>query len=100
MILRVEPGGGLTREVETPLPSNSPHDHMILRVDLVGSQAVAFVEAHGGGQADAHTCMRFLDYVLAVPAAAAQTMLADVALVRPDQVRPPRAVGGVGLTWL
>jgi hypothetical protein len=28
---------GLTREVETPLPSNSPHDHMILRVDLVGS---------------------------------------------------------------
>jgi hypothetical protein len=23
--------GGLTREVETPLPSNSPHDHMILR---------------------------------------------------------------------
>jgi hypothetical protein len=27
--------GGLTRE--TPLPSNSPHDHMILRVDLVGS---------------------------------------------------------------
>jgi hypothetical protein len=29
--------GGLTREVETPLPSNSPHDHMILRVDLVDS---------------------------------------------------------------
>jgi hypothetical protein len=29
--------GGLTREVETPLPSNSPHDHMILRVDRVGS---------------------------------------------------------------
>jgi hypothetical protein len=29
--------GGLTREVETPLPSNSPHEHMILRVDLVGS---------------------------------------------------------------
>jgi hypothetical protein len=29
--------GGLTREVETPLPSNSPHDHMILRGDLVGS---------------------------------------------------------------
>jgi hypothetical protein len=29
--------GGLTREVETPLPSSSPHDHMILRVDLVGS---------------------------------------------------------------
>jgi hypothetical protein len=28
---------GLTREVERPLPSNSPHDHMILRVDLVGS---------------------------------------------------------------
>jgi hypothetical protein len=26
---------GLTREVETPLPSYSPHDHMILRVDLV-----------------------------------------------------------------
>jgi hypothetical protein len=23
--------------VETPLPSNSPHDHMILRVDLVDS---------------------------------------------------------------
>ena len=23
--------GGLTREVETPLPSNSPHDHMVLR---------------------------------------------------------------------
>jgi hypothetical protein len=31
--------GGLTREVETPLPSNSPRDHMILRVDLVGSHA-------------------------------------------------------------
>jgi hypothetical protein len=30
--------GGLTREVETPLPSNSPHGHMILRVDLVGSR--------------------------------------------------------------
>jgi hypothetical protein len=29
--------GGLTREVETPLPSNSPHDPMILRGDLVGS---------------------------------------------------------------
>jgi hypothetical protein len=29
--------GGLTREVETPLPSNSPHDPMMLRVDLVGS---------------------------------------------------------------
>jgi hypothetical protein len=29
--------GGLTREVETPSPSNSPHDHIILRVDLVGS---------------------------------------------------------------
>jgi hypothetical protein len=29
--------GGLTREVETPLPSNSPHDHMLLRVNLVGS---------------------------------------------------------------
>jgi hypothetical protein len=29
--------GGLTREVDTPLPSNSPHDHMILRVDLVDS---------------------------------------------------------------
>jgi hypothetical protein len=29
--------GGLTREEETPLPSNSPHDHMILREDLVGS---------------------------------------------------------------
>jgi hypothetical protein len=29
--------GGLTREVETPLPSHSPHDHMILRGDLVGS---------------------------------------------------------------
>jgi hypothetical protein len=28
---------GLTREAETPLPSNSPRDHMILRVDLVGS---------------------------------------------------------------
>jgi hypothetical protein len=28
--------GGLTREVETPLPSNSPHDPMILRVDLGG----------------------------------------------------------------
>jgi hypothetical protein len=34
-----ERGGGLTREVERPLPSNSPHDHMILRVDLVGSHA-------------------------------------------------------------
>jgi serine/threonine protein kinase len=29
--------GGLTREVETPLPSNSPHDHMILREHLVDS---------------------------------------------------------------
>jgi hypothetical protein len=29
--------GGLTREVETPLPSNSPHDHMMLGVELVGS---------------------------------------------------------------
>jgi hypothetical protein len=29
--------GGLTREVDTPLPSNNPHDHMILRVELVGS---------------------------------------------------------------
>jgi hypothetical protein len=29
--------GGLTREVESPLPSNSPHGHMILREDLVGS---------------------------------------------------------------
>ena len=27
----------LTREVETPLPSNSPHGRMILRVDLTGS---------------------------------------------------------------
>jgi hypothetical protein len=27
--------GGLTQEVETPLPSNSPHGHMMLRVDLV-----------------------------------------------------------------
>jgi hypothetical protein len=35
---------GLTREVETPLPSNSPHDHMILRVDLVGAHT-------GGGNA-------------------------------------------------
>jgi hypothetical protein len=24
--------------VETPLPSNSPHDHMILREELVGSR--------------------------------------------------------------
>jgi hypothetical protein len=30
-------GPGLTRELETPLRSNSPHDHMILRVELVGS---------------------------------------------------------------
>jgi hypothetical protein len=31
-ICAIESGpGGLTREVETPLPSNSPHDHMILR---------------------------------------------------------------------
>jgi hypothetical protein len=36
MILRVEPGG-LTWEVERSLPSNSPHDHMTLRVELVGS---------------------------------------------------------------
>ena len=35
VILRVDLVG-LTREVETPLPSNSPHDHVILRVDLVG----------------------------------------------------------------
>jgi hypothetical protein len=27
---------GLTREVETPLPSTSPHDPMMLRVDLGG----------------------------------------------------------------
>jgi hypothetical protein len=26
--------GGLTREVESPVPSNNPHDHMILRVEL------------------------------------------------------------------
>jgi hypothetical protein len=33
-----ESTGGLTREVETPLPSNSPHDHMLLRERaLVGS---------------------------------------------------------------
>ena len=33
--------GGLhsTGGMETPLPSNSPHDHMILRVELVGSHA-------------------------------------------------------------
>jgi hypothetical protein len=31
--------GGLTRDMETPLPSNSPHDHMILRVHLVDSHA-------------------------------------------------------------
>jgi hypothetical protein len=30
--------GGLTREVETPLPSNSPRAHMILRVDVVDSR--------------------------------------------------------------
>jgi hypothetical protein len=36
MILRVALGGP-TREVKTPLPSNSPHDRMISRVDLVGS---------------------------------------------------------------
>ena len=29
--------GGLTREVEMSLPSYSPHDQMILRVDLMGS---------------------------------------------------------------
>jgi hypothetical protein len=34
---RLQVSGGLTREVETPLPSNSPRDHMVLRVDLVGS---------------------------------------------------------------
>jgi hypothetical protein len=39
--------GGLTREVETPLPSNSPHGHMILRGDRVwahtgGGNALAF----------------------------------------------------------
>jgi hypothetical protein len=28
---------GLAQEVETPLPSNSPHDHMILRVEQVDS---------------------------------------------------------------
>jgi hypothetical protein len=37
---------GLTREVETPLPSHSPHDHLILRGDLVahtgGGNALAF----------------------------------------------------------
>jgi hypothetical protein len=36
MILRVNLGG-LTREVETPSPSNSPHEHMILRVALVNT---------------------------------------------------------------
>jgi hypothetical protein len=37
MRLRVDLGGGLhTREVETPLPSNRPHEHMRLRVDLCG----------------------------------------------------------------
>jgi hypothetical protein len=35
--VRASGAGGLTREVETPLPSNSPHEHMILRVELVGS---------------------------------------------------------------
>jgi hypothetical protein len=39
--------GGLTRELEAPLPSNSPHDHMILRVELWwahtgGGNALAF----------------------------------------------------------
>jgi hypothetical protein len=34
---REERVGGLTREVETPSPSYSPHDHMILRVDRVDS---------------------------------------------------------------
>jgi hypothetical protein len=29
--------GGLAHEVDTPLPSKSPHDQMILRVDLVDS---------------------------------------------------------------
>jgi hypothetical protein len=29
--------GGLTREVDRPLPSNHPHDRMMLRVDLVDS---------------------------------------------------------------
>jgi hypothetical protein len=29
--------GGFTRELETPSPSNSPRDPMILRGDLVGS---------------------------------------------------------------
>ena len=32
---RVDLVGSHTGEVETPLPSNSPHDHMILRGDLV-----------------------------------------------------------------
>jgi hypothetical protein len=36
--------GGLTRAVETPLPSNSPHDPMISRVDRVDSYT-------GGGNA-------------------------------------------------
>ena len=33
--MRVRVRRAHAREVETPLPSNSPHDHMILRVDLV-----------------------------------------------------------------
>jgi hypothetical protein len=36
MILRVDRVGS-TREAETPLHSNSPHDQMILRVELVDS---------------------------------------------------------------
>jgi hypothetical protein len=35
MCERESGAGGLAWEVETPLPSNSSHDHMILRVDLV-----------------------------------------------------------------
>jgi hypothetical protein len=45
--LRESGPGGLTREVETPLPSNSPHDHMILRVDLVDSHALTLASVAG-----------------------------------------------------
>ena len=50
-------------------------------------EVVAFTAAHGQqGAGSAHTCLRFMDYVLSVPTAAARAMLADVALVPLDGV--------------
>lgn len=57
-------------------------------------EVVAFTTAHGQGAASAHTCLRFMDYVLSVPTAAARAMLADVALVPLDGVSQLNATLG------